>query len=277
MRNQAAKHSILQNILSSRQPGMVLLRYLFVGIVALAGLVLLGKFIYYTTLLVSGHLNTWMRDIYQYYLIGKAVVNGLSPYTSLDTLTTRFLGGNYVLHPAPYPPPFVLLSLPFGLLSFPQMVVTWGLVQFICIVWIAVSLQRWLGRKVNWALTGLIFLLLTCWYPIVDDLILGNVMIILLAFLAGAWLALRDGKQLQGGLLLGFVISIKLVGWLFLPYLLFKKQWRLLFTVLAVVLLSNLVAGLFLGFDQVLFYYRQAGSQTWRCTRLRRRIIRFGR
>jgi len=260
MHNQPS--SLIQNILTSTQPGMISFRRVFISIGLAGGLVLLAKFFYYTALLVSGNLNTWMRDIYQYYLIGRAVLEGLSPYTSLDILATRFLGGSYVYHPAPYPPPFVAVVTPLGLFRLSQMVLIWGLIQMICLVWIAVTLQRWLKWKVSLAVTGLICLLVICWYPILDDLMFGNVMIILLAFLAAAWLALREGKQIQGGLLLGFVISIKLIGWLLIPYLFFKRQWRVLFSLISAVLIANLLAGFILGFDQVMFYYKGIGAQT---------------
>jgi Glycosyltransferase family 87 len=78
--------------------------------------------------------------------------------------------------------------------------------------------------------------------------------------LIGAWLALRSGKAIWGGVLLGCVIALKLIAWPIVIFLVLRRNWRAVGAAGAVVVVANLAAALVMGFDRVIYYYVQVGA-----------------
>ena len=64
--------------------------------------------------------------------------------------------------------------------------------------------------------------------PIVGDLHHGNVNLFILFLVVAALAAFRRRRDLLSGLLLGLAVACKLTPALFIPYFLWKRQWRVL-------------------------------------------------
>jgi len=93
--------------------------------------------------------------------------------------------------------------------------------------------------------------------PLVGDLQHGNVnILILFVVLAGLW-SFRRRHDWRAGLLLALATSYKVTPALFLPYFLYKRQWRVVLAFSAgLVLFLAVVPGLLLGFQRNLTLLR---------------------
>jgi hypothetical protein len=163
-------------------------------------------------------------------------------------------------HPTPHPPPVALISLPLGLLGYQPAAVVWAVLELGCIGVAVYLILRWLGLRPGVGLTILITLLALGWTSFRDEVAIGQLMTLLLLLLIGAWLALRSGKDVLGGILLGCVIALKLMAWPVCIYLVLRRSWRAALAAGAAAFLANLGAGILMGFDRVLYYYREVSS-----------------
>lgn len=92
---------------------------------------------------------------------------------------------------------------------------------------------------------------LLCMRPLIGDLQHGNVNILILFLVMGALHAYSCQCDFLCGVLLALAISCKVTPLLFLPYFLWKRQWRVLIgSAIGLVLFLLLIPGLFLGFRE---------------------------
>ena len=135
----------IRQILYSRKPLIVLLKYTLLFTVAIIGFFNLCAAV--SSLIPP---SVYKKDFIQEYLLVRAVSNGLDPYLPLPELSQRFIGSlpNLVFqHPTPHPPPVILLCLPLAMLSYEQAAVAWFLFEIICIVLSTYLILFWLGKK----------------------------------------------------------------------------------------------------------------------------------
>jgi hypothetical protein len=88
--------------------------------------------------------------------------------------------------------------------------------------------------------------------PVIGDLHHGNVNLFILFLVVAALAAFRRGRDLASGLLLGLAVACKVTPALFLPYFLWKRQWKVLAGASAGLLLflwPGFVPALFLGWE----------------------------
>ena len=248
----------IKGILSSRQPGMALLKYLLVLVIVILGLTTLQLSL--TSLLRP---LVFRKDFIQEYLLARAVLNGVDPYLPLPELASRFLGPlpNSVLqHPTPHPPAVALISLPLGVLSYEQAAAAWLLFEIICNVAAIYLLLLWFDRRPGLVLTSFVALAALGWNPFFEELITGQLMTLLLLLLTGAWLALRAEHTIRGGMLLGLTIALKLIAWPIILFLVIRKSWRAVITAGVTTAAANVAAALLMGFDNMLYYYQEVGG-----------------
>src|SRR4030095_2217399 len=93
-------------------------------------------------------------------------------------------------------------------------------------------------------------------FPVSLELGLGQLMLLSLFILTAAWLALRSGKDALGGVLLGLSVALKFMGWPVILFLIWRKQWKAVFSAAASFLAAYLIGALIAGFSQVVYYYR---------------------
>lgn len=212
---------------------------------ACAGLFLLVRLLNYD------RLNPPVKsDFVQDYFLARAVISGIDPYAPLNELGVRFGVPNEIPHASTHPPSFAVLCLPMGLLSFKQAAFVWLFIGLISLV-VSLHLLFRIGRA------GLLLacLIAVAWPPVFFDLSLGQLMLPQLLTLTFTWLALRSERDLIGGMLLGLTISIKLIIWPVLLFLLIKKRFRSVMAGSFVFAFLNLIALLLMGVGPVASFY----------------------
>ena len=175
--------------------------------------------------------HIYCKDLVQEYLIARALLSGENPYEPIQLLVDRHIGDVGVAtfgldHPTPHPPTVGLLFIPLAILGYPAMAWT-----VFCLKLVGIALAVWLvGRSGPIPLSGraavLLGLALCGWYPFSQDLWFGQVGVFILCLLAGARLALLNGRLALGGGLLGTALLVKPLTWPILLVLLPRSRWR---------------------------------------------------
>ena len=249
---------VIVNIFRSKAPLMVVLRYVLLALVILMGVARLRLIL---VLLVSP-ATYQERDILQEYLMAKALLSGVNPYLPLQELAQLFIGKfPYLPHPAPYPPFIAILSIPLTWLSLNNLIIGWFIFEVGCLAAIAGMLTfLWKGR-VDWIQAIFILFLLLSWYPVMVDLLYGQLTILLATLLLAALLALRKNHKILAGVIIGFSVAIKMFTWPLIIYFAVKKDWKALFSSILTTLGLNLVALIVLGFTPIMDYYLHVSMQ----------------
>jgi len=249
---------VMTNLFQSKAHLMVVLRYILVGVVVLLGLARLR-----IILVLIGSPATYQdRDIFQEYLMAKALISGVNPYLPLNELAQMFIGNfSFLPHPAPYPPFVAILSTPLLLFSLNNVIVVWFVIEVVGLIAIAGMLTTlWRGR-VEWVHAIFILFLLLAWYPVMVDLLYGQLTILLTTLLLAALLALRKENKILAGVLIGLSVAIKMFAWPLIIYFALKKDWRTLLTSCLTAIGLNLIALLVMGFGPIMDYYLQVTRQ----------------
>jgi Glycosyltransferase family 87 len=136
-----------------------------------------------------------------------------------------------------YPPLFLLLILPFGLLPYKVSVVVWA--AFKCVALYLVV--RKLARRCDFPPTGLWWLVPVpfCAGFWLQELILGNVQFLVFAVVAAGLLAI-DRSEWRGAFLLALGVGLKIWPLFFMPYIAVRKGLR------AALLMAVFLGGLML-------------------------------
>lgn len=249
---------VMTNLFQSKARLMVMLRYILVGLVVLLGLARLRIIL----ALIGSPVTYQDRDIFQEYLMAKALVSGVNPYLPLNELAQMFIGKfSFLPHPAPYPPFIAILSTPLLLFSLNNVIIVWFIIELVCLIAIAVMLTTlWRGR-VDWVHAILVLFLLLSWYPVMVDLLYGQLSILITTLLLVALLALRKDKKILAGLVIGLSVAIKMFTWPLIIYFALKKDWRTLLTSCLTAIGLNLIALMVMGIGPIMDYYLQVTRQ----------------
>ncbi len=208
----------------------------------------------------------YKKDIFQEYLLSKAVLAGVPPYLPLPELAQHFMGDNLpenlYPHPTPHPPTVILLALPLGFFSFQVAALVWFVFELVCLMAAAYGMSWWFNSQEHvWRRAFFIFFFMLAWRPWMEELMNGQLGIFQLALLVGAWLALRKERDWIGGALLGITIALKLIAWPLAFFLLIRRRWRAVFSIGLAFGVCNLLALLIMGWDQIFYYYTQVSVQ----------------
>src|SRR6266404_6451910 len=201
--------------------------------------------------LISSERFTLPRptDFAQDYAMGRAILEGKDPYASLDTLTREF-GFDLWHHPCPHPPPVAVMMAPLALLSYGGAMVAWLLLSEIGLL---ISLR--ILFSLNWLSLLVWFLISLLWYPLSDDLAMGQLMTVMLMLLTLGWSSFRSGREMRAGIFIGLALSVKPIVWPLIVYLLIKRKFRAAASASGVFVGANLIAGIVMGFDRIPYYY----------------------
>lgn len=156
--------------------------------------------------------------------------------------------------PVPYPPIFMLLITPLGLLDAPSSFAIWTLLNLALAVYVVRALaSRFSGN--SWLLVAIVVM----FFPLGYSLFVGQVTVILLFAFYRAYVAFERGDDLQAGLWSG-VLLIKPQYAIFLALvLLYKRRWKAMSGIIVAglcLLLSSLVL---LGPQDLIGYYSSLG------------------
>lgn len=184
--------------------------------------------------------NKANTDFPNYYVSAQLLIKGhLADAYDVDKFNTAIheynskASGLFVM----YPPTTALLAL--GLTSFDLLNAKriWILISLIATVGIIFLLKS----ICNIDKTSASVILLLSGFSLYNDLMLGQVYLVMLAFIILGWHALVQNKAILSGMSWGFVAAFKFLPLFFIPFLLFKKQYKITFF----LLLSFMVIHLF--------------------------------
>jgi hypothetical protein len=171
-------------------------------------------------------------------------------------------GRIYERYNYPNPPIMALMLRPLAELPPVVGALIWFYAKALMAVWSMWMMFRMLERDgpafPTWAKFTAVFLSLR---PLIGDLHHGNVNILILFLVIASLYSYCNNRDVLCGVLLALAISCKVTPLLFVPYFLWKRQWRVLSGVaIGLGLFLILIPGLILGFreniDQLLGWSR---------------------
>ncbi len=235
------------------------LRLLLIGALCLVGM---SNLYYAAQSLQLSHV--YSKDFSSPFLLARAALTGTNPYLPLNELAHLLDPSRPVRsfpHSSPHPPPVVLAFIPLGLLEYRAAAALWFALEVICLLISATLLINWWGARRAHASVVVLSLALLSWEPVRGELAWGQMMLPLFLLLLVAWLSLREGRDVRGGLLLGLVCALKLLVVPLILYLAIAGRWRAFAATCGVVALSNMLAAVVVGFGPVYFYYSEVGGE----------------
>jgi hypothetical protein len=177
--------------------------------------------------------RTLIQDFYQEWASARNFFGSRPVYTRHEVTAPIYVDyhddpDKLIIRVNAHPPTSVLLALPFAFLDHSDAFLAWALLSLAALalsLWIVV---RQLGiRFTAWSLLPLVTLLLIC-SPFRQHMNQGQINLILLPLITGAWAAERSGRPGWAGVFLGLATAIKLFpGFLFVYYLL-RGRWKVL-------------------------------------------------
>jgi hypothetical protein len=137
------------------------------------------------------------------------------------------------VRPSLYPPTFALLVAPLGLMPYHAALWTWVL---LCAALVVLTV-RWLDAMLGLPLPALARMagFLLAYRAFESDFSNGNANVLVLALVTGSFVACRRGRDALGGGILSLAVLCKVAPVLILPWILYRRRWRML---------SGLAAGL---------------------------------
>jgi hypothetical protein len=197
--------------------------------------------------------RSYQCDFVQEWASGRNRFEGRPIYEDQETSLARYLGfhrdpsnptDRFFLSVNAHPPTAVLLALPLALLDYPDAVLAWNLLSLGALAVSVWLLNRHLHVAASpWALLPLVTVLLLCG-PFRQQVIQGQLNLVLLLLLTGTWAADRSGRPLLAGALLATATAIKLFPGFVVLYFLVRRDGRAVAaTALWFLLLSGLTAG----------------------------------
>jgi hypothetical protein len=248
----------IDNLLHSKAPLMVMLRSVLILLIIFMGVARL-RIIF---ALLANPDSFVDRDLMTYYLMAKAYLAHSNPYLPVNELAQRFLGATSdLVHPAPCTPVMILLFIPLSFLSLGNAIVTWFVIELTLLGAISYMLTILWSGKGNIPGSILIFLISLAWYPVMVDLLYGQLTILLTALILAALLALHKDKKILAGVFLGFSMAVKMYTWPLILYFAIKKDWRTFIISCLTFIGFNLTAIIVLGIHPVLEYYFRVTAQ----------------
>jgi len=202
----------------------------------------------------------YKKDLVQFFLMGHALRAGTDLYAPIPELAARFEPHlNQWLNVSAYPPVVAVIGLPLSFLPYFWAVIAWLVFELGCLASAIVLIIRQFGGRFASTPVLVTVCMFISWRPLYIDLYLGQLMIPILLLLTLVWLSLKAGKDIQAGILLGIVISIKLYAWPIALFLLIKGRWRAPIAAFVVFIAANALMIGWVGSATVSDYYFRVG------------------
>jgi len=192
-------------------------------------------------------------DFQDYLLAAHQLATGGDPYASFVRTHVPWdwsLSSGYL-----YPPAFAVFLIPLTWIPNDLAVRIWLILIQAAVVASLVIIYAVIGRPRRGELLALVAVL-TTFFPLLSSNLTGTMNAILLLLLTGAWAAWQRQRDVVAGALVGIASVIKLFPLALVPYLAWRRHWRLLIAVGA-TLLGGLLLGLAVtSMDHNIYYYR---------------------
>jgi hypothetical protein len=171
-------------------------------------------------------------DFFQEWASARNRFNDLPIYASHAITLERYVGirpntaDRYFIAVNAHPPTSVLLAIPLAGLDFADALPLWNLLSLLALVASAALIVHQLDLPFSfWDLLPAVTILLLC-YPFQHQMVQGQLNLVLLLLITGAWAADRSAYPIVAGVLVALATAIKLYpGFLFL-YFVLRGRWR---------------------------------------------------
>jgi alpha-1,2-mannosyltransferase len=206
-------------------------------------------------LLVFSTQEQWGYDFSAYFLAGGDVMAGRSPYEpfQLQGPYSPQSQGLYI-----YPPAFAAAIAPLSavLADYREANWVWAGLGAIVLIAVVIGIGR---RELRFPGQALVLLLLAAFAfaPVIGELVMGNVHLLILGLLAGAWLAMRDGGtrgENVSGALVGAATLIKIFPGVLILWFLLTGRVRAALAALVTIGVLALITLPFTGLEPWLQY-----------------------
>jgi glycosyl transferase family 87 len=212
----------------------------------------------------------FLPDFFQEWASARNYLEALPIYTPHEVTVERYCGlrvdtsDPYFIQRNAHPPTSVLLGLPFAQLDFRNALPVWNILSlllfFVSGYWIVQGLEM---RFEPWNLLPAFVILLLC-NPFLQQMVQGQMNLLLLFLTTLAWRLERTGRSAAAGALVGVATAIKLFPWFLLVYFLFLKKWRATVSAILTVAALNLLVLLLVGIEPFWTYLFAVVPQTSR-------------
>jgi hypothetical protein len=144
-----------------------------------------------------------------------------------------------------YPPSNALVMLPLA--SFDPLIAKriWLLINIVLLFVCAYLIKVILNHNFIFSLN----ILLLSGFSLANDLFLGQIYLFLLILLLTGYIFYQQNNSFLNGLTWGSVLALKYAPVIFLPSLVLKRKWKIIFTICWVFLIINLLCLFFFGMD----------------------------
>jgi hypothetical protein len=191
---------------------------------------------------IRNYFRESTNDYAKWFRVGQAVLEGGDIYAPRGDGTFQFM----------YPPAAAaLLAIPSYLGELPLIIF---LVLLYSVAWIAsLLLSVFLATGTAWRNHPLLYFLpgVCCLPYVVENFLLGQPNLLLLALMLAAFACLRSGKAWSAGALVAVASAIKAFPVLAIVYLVYRRHWKAtLATLMFLILLLVLLPSLFRGFER---------------------------
>jgi hypothetical protein len=193
-------------------------------------------------------------DFQDYLFASQQIVSGGDPYANFVRNHVPWdwsLSSGYL-----YPPAFAVTLIPLTWVSNDLAVRIWLLLIQAAVLASLLIIYRAIGRPSRSELLALVGVL-TTFFPLANTVLAGTMNSLLLLLLTAAWACWLRRRDVAGGVLVGTAAIFKLFPAALLPYLAWRRHWKLL----AAATVTGL-AGLGLGLavtslDHNIYYFRE--------------------
>ncbi len=180
-------------------------------------------------------------DFGSYYFAARVLGEGGNPYDldRLNELAVREI--HHRVNPYLYPPPFLLLVMPFSRLPFHPARIAWFFLELLGLAACLILLHRIVGESSRLILLFIAFCGLT--YPaLYENLLMGqaNFLVFLLMLLGIA--ELIESRDLSAGALLGAAAILKMSPAILLLYLVCRRRFRAVAAAVGSALLLSILS-----------------------------------
>jgi hypothetical protein len=201
-------------------------------------------------------------DFYQEWASARNLLCGAPIYEPQRASSQRYLGcapegeAHFFLEINAHPPTTVLLGLPLARLDYRTAVLVWNLISLAALAASAWLVARQLElRLYPWTILPAIVFFMLCW-PLRSHVAQGQLMMVLLLSISGAWAADRSGREILAGALIGAATVLKLFPALLFLHFVFRQRWRAVAAGLASIVVLTAATAAVLGPFVYATYFR---------------------
>ena len=224
--------------------------------VALSALIalLLAVYAWITLVPVFAAHTPRADDFEDYIYAAHKIATGGDPYGAFLHTHVPWdwsLSSGYV-----YPPFFAAILLPLTWLSNDLAVRIWLLLMQVAVIASVAIIYRRIGWPSRGELVGLLAVLVT-FFPLISSALTGTMNAVLLLLMTGAWAAWAARRDVASGVLTGIAAVFKLFPLALLPYLAWRRHWKLLAAMIATGIAGIIAGVLVTGVDHNIYFYRE--------------------